>query len=126
MPNTEISKGRHRGCSNAVALLKMLQVLNMNALCQAEIREQVGISAYTCVKWLRIAKRMHLVYVAKWKRPLNTGGQPTPYYAAGFKHPDEPRPKPLSVAEYSRNYRIRKAMREKPSVYDKITAEERS
>ena len=100
---------RHALSANATAFAEMCLMLNKGKCTQNMIRERVGISPYTVVKWLRVLKRRHLIYVEEWIR--SPVGQPAAAWSWGYKEIDAPRPPPMTQKDYYERAKIRKRLR---------------
>ena len=104
---------RHRKMANAAALVAMCKLLMKGNWSQEQLKEQLGLSPYTVVKWLRLL-RSHpkAIFIAKYvSGPF---GQPTAYWTWG-NEPDAKRPPPMTQAQYNERSKIRKKLRAQAS-----------
>lgn len=96
----------------AVSVLKvLLNAIAYRPLSQYEIIEKTGLCNSTVSRWLRFLNASskdtkNLVYIAEWKK--GKAGNPTALWMMGFDMPNAPRPKPLTAAQYCKNWRIKK------------------
>ena len=97
--------------SNASAFAELCLRLNRKPVTQAELVEATGLQPGTVSRWLRILRRRHLIYVYGWYRK-GTVGHWAAMWAWGYMVEDALKPKAQSQAQYSRNYRIKKTVRE--------------
>jgi hypothetical protein len=88
-----------------IALKTLLVQLDKKPRTQPEIMEVTGLCNSTVSRWLRILHNVpKIVYISGWKR-TGTRGNYSAVWAAGYGMADTPKPKPLTNAEYLRNYR---------------------
>ena len=92
---------------NPIAIAKLIVALNQKPLCRTDVMEQIGITAATATRWLNLLKNENLIYVVYWRY---TGGQPVAYWMFGYMVDSEPRPKPKTGAQMSKEWRARKML----------------
>lgn len=88
---------------------------------QQEIIKLTGLCNSTVSRWLGVlhATPNNLVYISGWTRK-GTRGNYTARWSTGFCMQDVPKPKPLTQAQYAKNWRARKA-REARIIVDQQT-----
>ena len=89
---------------NISAVLSLIEILHRRSLTLYEIAEECGIMYDTARRWIRSLQRRKLVYVDYWTK---SGHNWVGHYSFGYMKTGEVKPKKLSVAAVSRNYRIR-------------------
>lgn len=101
-------------CANSTAFAYLCEELNKRLVSQDELRDAVGISNATVVKWVRILKNRKLIYIAGWRRHLESTNWIRLWYW-GYGMTDVPKPKASSNSENCKRYRRNKLQKlEKP------------
>jgi predicted transcriptional regulator len=93
---------------NPIAFATLCKLLNQKPHTKAELAEKVGVTSGTIVKWMQLLASSDLVYETEWHR---TGTTWTCRWKWGYPAHlfREVKPKALSVAEYCKRYRRKKA-----------------
>jgi hypothetical protein len=88
-----------------IALKTLLTHIDKRPSTQPEIMEVTGLCNSTVSRWLKVLHTSpKAVYISGWKRTGSRGNY-SAVWAAGYGMADTPKPKPLTNAEYLRNYR---------------------
>lgn len=107
--------------TNTYGTLTAIQALLLgiwnNPLSQPEIQEITGLTNSTVSRYLRRFKGK-LVYIAEWKRAGKRGNY-TALWASGFYQLDAPKPKPLSMSQYNKRWRMKKVQSGKVTTTEK-------
>ena len=75
---------------------------------QMELQELIGVTNATMTRMMRTLRTRRLIYVESWRRCGRTW---QPVWKWGHKQFDALKPRALTTAEHSRNYRLRKTIK---------------
>lgn len=87
----------------------MLTALHKRPMTKKEIIDATGLTDSTVCRWVNfLHNKPNLVYIESWRR-IGKRGNWAAVWAAGYMLTDTLKPKPLTVAQYSKRWRQKKA-----------------
>lgn len=105
---------------NVTALKILLNSIALLPKTQPEIVEITGLANSTVSRWINFLHTStkevkNLVYIADWKRTGERGCWAA-CWSLGYGMADKPKPKPMTMSEYNKRWRAKKARQ--PEIFE--------